>query len=83
VTNLETGQQTEVRITDRGPYAKGRDIDLSTRAAQAIGLTKQEGETAVKIEAVVPPHSKQTTPTRPTPGRQGKKPAERTRSAAR
>lgn len=55
VTNLETGKAVHVRITDRGPYAKGRDIDLSPRAAQAIGLTRREGEAPVKIEARLPP----------------------------
>jgi rare lipoprotein A len=54
VTNLETGKAVHVRITDRGPYAKGRDIDLSPRAAQAIGLTRHEGEAPVKIEAILP-----------------------------
>jgi rare lipoprotein A (peptidoglycan hydrolase) len=54
VTNLETGNAVQVRITDRGPYAKGRDIDLSPRAAQAIGLTRHEGEAPVKIEATLP-----------------------------
>jgi rare lipoprotein A len=48
-----------VRITDRGPYAKGRDLDLSKRAAKEIGLMKKEGEAPVKIEAVVPPQGKQ------------------------
>jgi rare lipoprotein A len=28
-----------VRINDRGPYARGRVIDLSTAAAQAVGLS--------------------------------------------
>ena len=55
VTNLETGKAVHVRITDRGPYAKGRDIDLSPQAAQAIGLTRREGEAPVKIEATLPP----------------------------
>jgi rare lipoprotein A (peptidoglycan hydrolase) len=59
VTNLKTGQKTEVRITDRGPSAKGRDIDLSKRAAQEIGLTKKNGETPVKIEALMPPQDRQ------------------------
>jgi len=54
VTNLETGKAVQVRITDRGPYAKGRDIDLSPRAAQVIGLTRHEGEAPVKIEATLP-----------------------------
>jgi rare lipoprotein A len=55
VTNLETGKAVHVQITDRGPYAKGRDIDLSPQAAQAIGLTRSEGEAPVKIEATLPP----------------------------
>jgi rare lipoprotein A len=54
VTNLETGKAVRVLITDRGPYVKGRDIDLSTAAAQAIGLTKEAGEVPVKIEATLP-----------------------------
>jgi rare lipoprotein A (peptidoglycan hydrolase) len=55
VTNLENGKAVKVKITDRGPYAKGRDLDLSKRAAKEIGLTQKEGEAPVKIEAVVPP----------------------------
>lgn len=54
VTNLETGQSVEVEINDRGPYAKGRDIDLSKQAAIEIGMTK-DGTIPVKIEAEVPP----------------------------
>jgi rare lipoprotein A (peptidoglycan hydrolase) len=53
VTNLETGKSVEVEINDRGPYAKGRDIDLSKRAATEIGMTK-DGAAPVKIEAAVP-----------------------------
>jgi rare lipoprotein A len=53
VTNLETGKSVEVQINDRGPYVKGRDIDLSKRAADEIGI-KKDGEAPVKIEAVVP-----------------------------
>jgi rare lipoprotein A (peptidoglycan hydrolase) len=55
VTHLETGKSVQVQITDRGPYAKGRNIDLSQAAARAIGLTLHEGEAPVRIEAVVPP----------------------------
>jgi rare lipoprotein A (peptidoglycan hydrolase) len=57
VTNLETGKSVEVRINDRGPYIKGRDIDLSKRAAEDIGI-KEGGEAPVKIEAVVPGEEK-------------------------
>jgi rare lipoprotein A (peptidoglycan hydrolase) len=57
VTNLDTGESVEVRINDRGPYVKGRDIDLSKEAAEEIGM-KKEGEAPVKIEAVVPEEAK-------------------------
>lgn len=53
VTNLKTGESTKVEITDRGPYAKGRDIDLSKQAAKEVGMTK-EGVAPVKIEATKP-----------------------------
>jgi rare lipoprotein A len=43
VENRETGEQVEVKITDRGPYAdkKRRIIDLSKAAADSIGLVEQ------------------------------------------
>jgi peptidoglycan lytic transglycosylase len=50
VTNLETGQAVQVEITDRGPHAKGRIIDLSRAAAQRIGL-KKDGTARVRVEA--------------------------------
>ena len=53
VTNLETGQSVAVTINDRGPYVKGRKIDLSRAAAQRIGMTKK-GVTRVKIAAAPP-----------------------------
>lgn len=37
VTNLETGKFVVVRINDRGPFVKGRVIDLTPRAAAEIG----------------------------------------------
>ena len=54
VTNLETGKSVEVTINDRGPYSKGRDIDLSKEAAKEIGI-KKDGAAPVKIEAKVSP----------------------------
>lgn len=57
VTNLNTGSSVDVKINDRGPYVKGRDIDLSKRAAKELGMTK-EGVAAVKIEAEVAPADK-------------------------
>jgi rare lipoprotein A len=49
VTNLENGRSVEVTVTDRGPYVRGRIIDLSERAAQVIGI-KQDGLARVVIE---------------------------------
>lgn len=49
VTNLANGRSTWVRINDRGPYAGGRVIDLSARAARDIGM-QQAGLAPVRIE---------------------------------
>jgi rare lipoprotein A len=38
VTNLSSGRSVSVRITDRGPFVKGRCIDLSRAGANAIGM---------------------------------------------
>ena len=50
VTNLTTGQQVYVRITDRGPFAPGRILDLSVGAAKAVGVYRA-GVARVRIEA--------------------------------
>jgi rare lipoprotein A len=39
VTNKTTGQSVVVRINDRGPFIRGRVIDLSPRAAAAVGFS--------------------------------------------
>lgn len=39
VRSLALGREVEVRINDRGPFAKGRVIDVSQAAAEALGLT--------------------------------------------
>ncbi len=38
VTNLANGRTVTVRVNDRGPFVKGRCIDLSRAAASAIGM---------------------------------------------
>ena len=38
VTNMKNGKSVIVRVNDRGPYSRGRIIDLSYRAAQEIGM---------------------------------------------
>jgi rare lipoprotein A len=49
VTNIENGKQVLVRINDRGPYRSGRIIDLSERAAQALGM-REDGIVRVRLE---------------------------------
>lgn len=49
VTNLSNGKSVIVRINDRGPFIKGRIIDLSLGAAKQIGLT-HSGVARVKIQ---------------------------------
>ena len=39
VTNEGNGRSVTVRINDRGPFVKGRVIELSTRAGRAIGVS--------------------------------------------
>jgi rare lipoprotein A len=39
VTNLRNGRAVVVTITDRGPYVRGRGLDLSVGAAQALNAT--------------------------------------------
>ena len=51
VTRLATGRSVVVRINDRGPFKRGRIIDLSKRAARNLRLL-QVGVAAVKIEVV-------------------------------
>ncbi|MBM3163705.1 MAG: septal ring lytic transglycosylase RlpA family protein [Chlorobi bacterium] len=51
VTNLRNGRDVIVRINDRGPFIKGRVIDLSAEAAKAIGLL-QSGTAQVRVEAI-------------------------------
>ncbi|WP_346290296.1 septal ring lytic transglycosylase RlpA family protein [Sphaerothrix gracilis] len=51
VTNLSTNQQVVVRINDRGPYSRGRIIDLSAAAARQIGLARA-GVGRVRIEVL-------------------------------
>jgi rare lipoprotein A len=55
VTNLQNGKQTEVRITDRGPFVANRVIDLSLSAAQAIDMVGP-GTALVRIEILGGPN---------------------------
>lgn len=48
VTNLKNGKTVKVRINDRGPYAKGRIIDLTRKAARRIDMIR-DGVVPVKL----------------------------------
>jgi rare lipoprotein A len=48
VTNLENGKSVKVRINDRGPYVKGRILDLSKKAARRIDMLR-EGVVPVRL----------------------------------
>ena len=49
VTNLHNGRSVVVTIVDRGPYARGRVIDLSTVAAGVLGM-RVVGVVPVRLE---------------------------------
>ncbi|MFQ5991780.1 MAG: septal ring lytic transglycosylase RlpA family protein [Nitrospiraceae bacterium] len=51
VTNVENGLQVRVRINDRGPYKRGRVLDLSFGAARRLGMV-DHGTSAVHLEVV-------------------------------
>lgn len=51
VTNLENGRSLVVRVNDRGPYAHGRIIDMSKRAAELLGF-KNNGVAKVRVKVL-------------------------------
>ncbi len=60
VTNLTNGQSAVVRITDRGPFVRGRIIDLSLAAAKVTGVYRA-GVVKVRVEAFQAPPLKVNT----------------------
>lgn len=54
VTNLANGQSVEVLVNDHGPYVNGRDLDLSHRAADVLGIIKP-GVARVRMDVVSAP----------------------------
>lgn len=57
VTNLQNGRSLVIRINDRGPFVRGRIIDLSRRAAELLGFSTQ-GTAMVQVR-VLPEESRQ------------------------
>ena len=60
VTNQENGRSIDVRINDRGPFAKDRVLDLSEAAADRLDM-KDSGVAPVKIEVVEPASAEAST----------------------
>lgn len=54
VTNLETGQSSAMRITDRGPFVEGRILDLTIASARATGIYR-EGLARVRLDVYETP----------------------------
>jgi rare lipoprotein A len=53
VTALDTGRRIIVRVNDRGPFARGRLIDLSRGAAEQLGIRAQ-GHAPVRVRVAQP-----------------------------
>ena len=51
MTNLENGKTLIVRVNDRGPFSKGRIIDVSKRSAELLGF-KNQGTAKVKLQVL-------------------------------
>jgi rare lipoprotein A len=51
VTNVATGKSVTVRVNDRGPYVRGRIVDVSYSAAESLGMVGK-GVTNVKLDVV-------------------------------
>jgi rare lipoprotein A len=56
VTNLQNGNTVEVIVNDRGPFAKGRILDLSYAAGRALGMIVP-GTIPVKLEVIESPYN--------------------------
>lgn len=74
VTNLSNGKQVDVRINDRGPFVKGRIVDLSQAAARDIDMLRA-GTARVRLKVIpvpspaprMPPEIPPSTPPREPP----------------
>jgi rare lipoprotein A len=55
VTNVINGKSAIIRIEDRGPYIKGRIVDLSPSTARKIGITRRIGVAKVVVAPLAVP----------------------------
>ena len=51
VTHVASGRSVVVRVTDRGPFVRGRIVDVSTAAARSLGMI-QSGVARVRVEQI-------------------------------
>ena len=51
VTDVDTGRSVTVRVNDRGPFVRGRVVDVSSSAAETLGITGK-GVAKVKVDVV-------------------------------
>jgi rare lipoprotein A len=51
ITNLNNDRSCVVRINDRGPYSRGRLIDVSREAAEQLGMLRS-GTAKVRVQAL-------------------------------
>jgi rare lipoprotein A len=51
VTNVVNGRSVIVRVNDRGPFVRGRAVDVSSSAAERIGMIDQ-GVAKVKLDVI-------------------------------
>ena len=61
VTNLENGRTVHVTINDRGPYVRGRVIDLTPKAADALAMRK-DGVVKVEVRPETVPETVEPAP---------------------
>ena len=52
ITNVSNGKTSEAIVVDRGPFVKGRIIDVTKSVAQQLGFSYKQGITKVKIEVI-------------------------------
>ncbi len=53
VENLRNGRGVTVRVNDRGPFARGRVVDVFLKAAQSLGMIRS-GTAPVRVSVVGP-----------------------------
>jgi rare lipoprotein A len=58
--NTRTGRSAVVRINDRGPYVKGRELDVSYQVAERLGIINR-GVARLRMELLQLPHGAQLT----------------------